>query len=432
MGFEWYKEFVDKDYKPKKTDILVHFTYEKVDELTVEDAIGRIASESSIGTWTTLTLLSKRIRKMMAKVYSYDEKNAYIAYPLELWEKGSIPNLLSGIAGNIFGMKALKNLRLIDTHFPKEYVKEFKGPCYGIDVIKKIFKRDRGPVTATVPKPKIGFTSEEHAKIAFDLWEYGIDCVKDDENLASQAFNKFDRRVKLLAKMRDKAEKITGEVKEAFINVTAPNLYELERRIELIHDYGFKYFMIDIVISGFTALQTAAFLAHEYKMAIHGHRAMHAMFTRNHLHGMSMFFLAKLCRLIGIDQIHTGTVIGKLEGKIDEILAMRDLLLSKEFVSPNNQYFNQKWFDIKPILPVVSGGLHPGILPDVMKIYETDNLVLQVGGGVMGHPMGVKAGAKAVKDAIIAYHDGYTLEEYAKKSKELAEALKKWGYTKPV
>ncbi len=431
MSFEWYTDFVHKGYVSKADEIKALFYYEPMAGMPLEEVVGRLASESSIGTWTTLSKLPDRIRRMMGRVYLYDSTYAYISYPKDLWETGSIPQLLSGIGGNIFGMKAVKSLKLLDAYLPNWYVKSFKGPVFGQSAIRSIFKRKKGPITATVPKPKLGFTSREHAEIALELWLGGLDCVKDDENLTNQNFNRFSDRVKLLSKARERAEKETGESKDAFINVTAPDLKELEKRIELVYEHGFRYFMIDVVITGFTALNTATELAREKKMAIHGHRAMHAMFTRKN-HGMSMYFLAKLCRLMGIDQIHTGTVLGKLEGDKTEVLAMRDMLLSEKTKGVKNLCFDQEWHGLKPTMPVVSGGLHPGILPEVLKLYNTDSLVLQVGGGVMGHPEGVYAGARAVKDAITAIHEGYTLEEYSKKSKYLASALKKWGHTKPV
>ncbi len=258
-----------------------------------------------------------------------------------------------------------------------------------------------------------------------------MDCVKDDENLTDQRFNRLERRVKLLAKYRDKAEKETGDVKEAFLNVTAPNLKELEKRIKLVHDHGFKYFMLDVVVSGFTAVQTAAELAHDYDMAIHGHRAMHAMMTRNPKHGMSMLYLAKLMRLIGVDQLHIGTVIGKLAGEEKEIIATKEMITQQEVDEIHGIRMPQKWGKIKPMLPVASGGLHPGLLPELFDIYGTMDIVLQLGGGTQGHPMGIEAGARAVMQAIQAYKEGISLDEYAKTRKELRAALEKWGYTKP-
>ncbi|MBI2498641.1 type III ribulose-bisphosphate carboxylase [Candidatus Woesearchaeota archaeon] len=428
-----YLDFVNFKYKPKKNDIVCLFRVEPAKGISMKEAIARVASESSSGTWTTLKQKPKLLNKVKAYAFNCDKEYVKVAYPRIIVEDGSVPGLMSGIGGNIFGMKAVKNLRLVDAELPLDYIKYFKGAVYGREAIKKIFKRKNGPITSVVPKPKLGYTAREHAeKVAYAVWKGGIDCVKDDENLTNQKFNRFEERVKLLSKFRDKAEKETGNVKDAFINVTSPNLKELERRIKIIHNHDFKYFMLDVVVSGFTAVGTACELAHDYKMAIHGHRAMQAMFTKNPKHGMSMLFLSKLLRLIGVDQIHTGTVIGKLEGNEKEIIAMKEMLMKNEVNEIENLRLRQKWGRIKPVLSVSSGGLHPGILPLVFDIYGTTDIVLQVGGGTQGHPDGIEAGARAVIQSIEAYKQGISLDKYAKTHKELRRALDKWGFEKPI
>ena len=433
MKTDWYHDFVNTRYKPRKNDVKALFYYEPAGGLSRKDAVGRIASESSSGTWTTLTRLPRLLPRVKAYVYNYTNNYARIAYPGIDFEPGSVPGLMSAIAGNIFGMKALKNLRLIDAELPIDYVKKFKGPYYGSSAIKKIFKKKHGPITAVVPKPKIGYTSKEHAEIvARQVWTGGIDCVKDDENLTDQKFNRFSDRVKYLAKVRDQIEKQTGDIKDAFINITSPDFKEMEKRIKLIHDHGFRYFMIDVVISGFTAVETASEIAWDYKMAMHGHRAMHAMYTKNPKQGMSMLFLAKIMRLLGVDQLHTGTVIGKLAGNKEEILAMEKMLMKQEVAEIKNLRMHQNFGRMRDVLPVSSGGLHPGILDQIFDMYGTTDIGIQIGGGTQGHPDGIEAGAIAVMQAIDAYKQNVNVKEYAKNHKELAHALKKWGTKRPI
>lgn len=432
MKTDWYSDFLDMDYAPKETDLICLFRAEPMEGMSMEEAAGRIASESSCGTWTTLTEMPEKVRELMAKVFEIEGDYLKVAYPLPLFEKGAVTSFLSGPGGNIFGMKAVENLRLQDVELPQDYIKHFKGPNYGTDAIKKIFKKKSGPTTSVVPKPKIGYTAREHAEaVAYAVWKGGIDAIKDDENLSNQDFNRFEDRVKWVSKYRDKAEKETGDVKEAFLNVTSPNLNEMEKRVQLVHEHGFKYFMLDVVVSGATAVQTAVDLAHDLDMAIHGHRAMHAMFTKNPKHGMSMLCLAKLMRLTGVDQLHIGTAIGKLVGSEEEITATKDMLMSKEVDEIKHLRLPQKWGKIKSMLPVASGGLHPGILPQVFDIYGTTDIAIQVGGGTQGHPKGIEAGAKAVMQSIEAYKKGAPLEEYAETHEELKIALDKWGHTKP-
>ena len=188
-------------------------------------------------------------------------------------------------------MKAVKNLRLMDAYLPPEYVNHYLGPYVGTTAIRYILKKSEGPITATVPKPKIGMTVEQHIKVAEDAWRGGIDIIKDDENLTNQNFNKFQTRVEKMSKIREKVEKETGDIKEAFINVTSET-HEMEKRIQQVAENGFKYFMVDVLTCGFSALQSVRNLAKDNNMAIHAHRAMHAAFTKHETHCISMFFLA--------------------------------------------------------------------------------------------------------------------------------------------
>ena len=68
------------------------------------------------------------------KIITFLEENqfiAYVAYPLDLFEEGSVTNLFTSIVGNVFGFKALRALRLEDLRIPPAYVKTFKGPPHG-------------------------------------------------------------------------------------------------------------------------------------------------------------------------------------------------------------------------------------------------------------------------------------------------------------
>jgi len=425
----WYEEFVNEHYKPSKTDLIALYYYEPAHAITVKEAVGRIASESSTGTWTTLFKMPARMKKLKAIAFNIEGNFVKIAYPLELWEEGNAVQLLSGVAGNVFGMKALENLRLVDVSLPKQYLKDFKGPRQGIKGLRKYFKQSKRPLTGAVAKPKIGFTAKEHSEIALETWLGGFDLVKDDENLTSTKFNNFYQRAKLMSKMRDKAEKETGEVKDALLNITAP-YPEMLNRAKFLHSQGWNYAMIDVVAAGTSAVQGLREVLGDYGMAIHAHRAMHAAFDKNKKHGITMLFLAKLMRLIGVDQIHSGTAVGKLVGIKHEVEDIAEELRDK-IVKPHLQdLLYQDWQGIKPAFPVASGGLHPGLIPDVMQMLGNDCVIL-VSGGIHGHPKGTKMGARAVMQAIDATMDGISLEEKAKNSIQLEQALQKWGTMHP-
>jgi len=356
-----------------------------------------------------------------------------IAYPVELFEEGNMPAFLASIAGNIFGMKRAAGLRLEDIYLPRKFLEYFKGPSKGLKGVKEIFKVYDRPIVGTVPKPKEGYTPDEVEKLAYELLSGGLDYIKDDENLASPSFCRFEARAKAIMKVIDKVEKETGERKAWFANITA-DVREMEKRLKLVADYGNPYVMVDVVITGWSALTYIRDKAEEYGLAIHAHRAMHAAFTRNKYHGISMYVLAKLYRIIGVDQLHVGTAgVGKLEGEKLDVIRYARILREEHFKPDPDDLFHleQPMYHIKPAVPASSGGLHPGILPPVIEALGKD-IVIQVGGGVIGHPDGPRAGAAAVRQALEAINKGIPLEEYAKSHRELARALEKWGFTKPI
>src|SRR3989344_5411575 len=135
-----YLDFVDYNYKPKKTDLICLFRIEPAKNMPMNEAIGRVAAESSNGTWTELTTLKSHIRKIRARGFKRKELLVKIAYPIDLFELGNMPQIYSAVAGNIFGMKALKNLRLEDIHFPEPLIKSFKGPQFGLHKVRKFMK----------------------------------------------------------------------------------------------------------------------------------------------------------------------------------------------------------------------------------------------------------------------------------------------------
>jgi ribulose-bisphosphate carboxylase large chain len=418
-------KYVDTKYKPTSKDLIAEF-YMEPNRIPFEKAAAAVALESSIGTWTNLSTMEDRIAKTLKpSVYSLNRKKNIIkiAYPQELFEEGNMPQILSSIAGNIFGMKTVKNLKLLDIQFPKSILKSFKGPLYGIEGVRKLAKVKERPLCGTICKPKLGLTEREHAKVAYDAWMGGLDVVKDDENLTSMSFNNFEKRLKLTVKNKEKAEKQTGERKFYLCNVTAESDL-MKKRIKMIKDIGNEHFMIDILTAGFAGLQTVR--NHSQKRAIHAHRAMHGAVTRNPKHGISMLTLAKITRLIGADQLHIGTAaVGKMHGSRQEELSI-EREIEDQHTKEHGRILEQNWGDIKPTFAVASGGLHAGMTEKLMKIMG-NNIIIQAGGGVHGHPGGTIAGARSLRQAVEGVMEGKTLREHAKTNTELFMALKKWG-----
>ena len=114
--------YINRSYKPSRNDLVVKYFLEP-NKVSFEKAAENIALESSIGTWTTISTMNLHIAKnLKPNVFELSKKTntIKIAYPQELFEAGNIPQIMSSIGGNIFGMRILKNLKLLDISFPKK------------------------------------------------------------------------------------------------------------------------------------------------------------------------------------------------------------------------------------------------------------------------------------------------------------------------
>lgn len=412
-----------------------------------EDAAASVAAESSTGTWTKvydgpgsgIPLASKK--KALAYDLDYEKSMFKVAYPIDLFELDNISGLLAGIVGNIAGMKMVSAMRVYDIRFPKKMVDKFPGPKFGVQGVRKLLNKPKGCLVATVPKPKIGRTDKEQAELANILFTAGngtYDGIKDDENLTNLYFNKFDKRVNLVLNEIKKSEKQTGHKKFYLANITHSNIDEMERRAKLIKKNNGIFLMMDVVTTGFAAVDTLR--RRDLGLAIHAHRAMHGFLTRDNspgIHGkgklygfsISMIVLAKLFRLLGVDSLHGGSPLAKMED-YGEAEYIKHILQDKN-LKPHNKIpsLGQDWSHIKPVWMTASGGLHPGDFEAVLKVLGED-ILIQCGGGLLGHPKGIKAGVIAIEQARDCFEKGISLKEFVKKEpcSELASAIELWGY----
>jgi len=419
-----YDSFIDLKYKPKPTDLICQFKLTPSKGYTFREVCSITAGESSVGTWTDLTTVNKKTQKKITpKVFYLDPKNkrCRIAYPSNLFELNSVPNIMSSIGGNIYGMKCVTGLLWEDVSFPKIMLKKYRGPRFGIGGIRKYLGVKERPLVGTIVKPKVGLNPKEHAKVAYDSWLGGCDIVKDDENLCSQPFNNFYKRIPETLKLMRKAEKETGEKKVYLANCTAP-VDEMVKRIKFVEENGGNYIMLDILTLGWSALQKAR---ETTKLPIHAHRAGHAMFDRSETHGMKMEVIAQFARLIGVDTLHIGTAYGKMVGGKDEVLHIEQEI-EQSATKQTKENLSQKWYNLKPVFAVASGGVYPGIVDKIIEFMGRD-VVIQAGGGLHGHPNGTIEGAKAMRQAVDATMKKIPLKIYAKDHEELRIALEKWG-----
>jgi ribulose-bisphosphate carboxylase large chain len=401
-------------------DVIATYYFRPEPGVTPEKAAQAISEEQTTGTWTGLATVNRET----AYVHAYDgevlelagaQDGGWIArlrFPAEIFEPGNIPQYLSVIAGNLFGLGKLEAVRLLDVEIPEQLFAG-NGPEFGIEGVRKILgtEQSRRPHVGTIIKPKVGLNVQDTAKVAFEAAVGGVDLIKDDETLTSQAFCPLIPRLEAVMDALDKAEQETGKKVLYAVNVTTGGDKILETARSAVNA-GANMVMVDVLTAGFSAVQALS-ADPSITVPVHVHRTMHGALTRNPHHGIAMRPIAKLVRIAGGDQLHTGTVSGKMGGKVEEILA-------------DNVALTEPLGRMVPVFPVASGGLHPGKVHAELATLGTE-IVLQAGGGIHGHPDGTRAGATAMRQAVDAYLAGETAEEYAKTHAELRKALEKWG-----
>ncbi len=435
------------DYEPKGTDVIAAFRITPQPGVPPEEAGAAVAGESSTATWTVVwTDRLTAYDHYQAKCYRVDpvpgtdgQYIALIAYELDLFEEGSIANLTSSIIGNVFGFKALKALRLEDLRIPTQYVKTFQGPPHGIVMEREYLNKFGRPLLGATTKPKLGLSARNYGRVVYEALRGGLDFTKDDENINSQPFMRWRDRFLYSMEGVQRAQAATGEVKGHYLNVTAASMEDMYERAELAKSLGSVIIMMDLTV-GYTAMTSMSKWARANGVLLHLHRAGYATFARQKNHGVNFRVVAKWCRLLGVDHLHAGTVVGKLEGDPNIVAGYYDTL-RLEHVAANplhGIYFDQDWASMPGVMPVASGGIHAGQVHQLLH-YLGEDVVMQFGGGTIGHPMGIAAGASAnrvaVEAMVKARNEGKDflregeeiLRLAARHSPELQVALDTWG-----
>jgi ribulose-bisphosphate carboxylase large chain len=439
--------YYNADYVPNDTDVLALFRVTPQKGVDPVEAAAAVAGESSTATWTVVwTDRLTANTHYQAKCYRVDEVPgrpgeyfAYVAYDIDLFEEGSIANLTSSIIGNVFGFKPLLALRLEDMRIPVAYVKTFQGPAHGIVMERELLNKYGRPLLGATTKPKLGLSARNYGRVVYEACRGGLDFTKDDENINSQPFMRWRDRFLYCMEGVNRAMAETGEIKGHYLNITAATVEEMYERAEFAKELGSVVVMIDLTI-GYSAMQSLAYWARRNGVLLHLHRAGHSTYTRQKTHGVSFRVISKWCRLIGVDHVHAGTVVGKLEGDPATTRGYYDTLRDAHIpVNPGNGvYFEQDWASMPGVMPVASGGIHAGQMHQLVDLFG-DDVILQFGGGTIGHPLGIAAGAEANRTALEVIIKGRNegrdliregpdlLRKAAERSVPLEVALATWG-----
>ncbi|RVU14764.1 ribulose-bisphosphate carboxylase large subunit family protein [Methylobacterium oryzihabitans] len=320
----------------------------------------------------------------------------------------SLPNLLATVAGNLFELRAVTGLRLLDIRLPQAFADAYPGPRFGVAGTRRLAGVQDGPIIGTIIKPSVGFGPDETAALVQTLCEGGIDFIKDDELQGDGPHCPFDDRVRAVMRVvNDHAERTGKKVMVAF-NLTG-ELDQMRRRHDLVRDLGGTCVMASLNSVGLVGMIE---LARMSELPIHAHRNGWGYLTRHPLLGWSYVAWQKIWRLAGADHMHVNGLANKFSETNDSVVASARTCLTPLFPD-------------KPCLamPVFSSGQTVLQAPGTYAALGSADLIVTAGGGIMAHPDGPAAGVAALRQAWQAAVSGIPLDRYARDHRELALAL---------
>jgi ribulose-bisphosphate carboxylase large chain len=382
-----------------------------------EQTAALIAGEQSSGTFVAIPGEDEALKARAAARYEItaleqDSRSDTKRYELKLsWPLEnlgpSLPNLMATIAGNLYELKPVRSLRLMDMTLPPAFAQAYPGPAFGIAGTRKLSGVQRGPLIGTIIKPSVGLSAQDTADIVAQLCEAGVDFIKDDELQADGPACPFDERVTLsMAVINRHAERSGKKVMYAF-NLTG-EIDEMKRRHDLVQQLGGTAVMLSlnsVGMAGFNAFRRHA------QLPIHAHRNGWGYLQA----GWSYTAWQKLWRLAGVDHMHVNGIANKFQEDDDSVITSARACMTPMFAD-------------KPctIMPVFSSGQTVRQAAPTWERLQSTDLIFLAGGGLFAHPGGIAAGVSALRQSWSAAMEGLPLDVAAKTHRELREALEKF------
>ncbi|MFH0795595.1 MAG: RuBisCO large subunit C-terminal-like domain-containing protein [Candidatus Omnitrophota bacterium] len=406
-------------------DNYVVATYYMDDVLPGEDFIDHftliqaMALEGSTGTWEKVAEDTAEMRQVFSsKLVGYfeiptpepDRRQAVVqlAFPVDAWGD-NVPMMLLAIAGNCFAYSP--NLRLLDVFLPKNFLAFFKGPKFGVPGIRKMLGVPKRPLSLHIIKPKMGMTPQQVANQCYQTALGGVDLIKDDEMTSDVSNNNYLDRLKAVREALDKAESKTGKKVIYLLSITHEPKQILERAYKAV-EAGAN----GLLVTYSAGLGSFRQLTEDPKINVPV--MMHGSHMIAGMKSIAWPVFAKMCRICGADMMLTPT----MWSSIPMVSLEEGIRTSQVKLAPLGH--------IKPTWPMPCAGVYPGLAPVLIGEYGLD-IIIPAGGGMLGHPDGYTAGAKAWQQAIAAVMSPEeSFLDFARKpeNKELRRAIEKWGY----
>ncbi len=407
----------------EKDDIIVRYLIQPRDKVSISEVVDDFIEEFK-GNWTNLPfVLLNKAERYENTIYelTINELSNYaymsVAYPTDNFdlEIGGITQILAIIAGDNIGSKAIASIRVTDLHIPKKLADNFAGPTFGVKGIRELYGIARHPILQMILKPRLGLMPDDYADIAYRAAVSGIDAVRDDQMLISTSYCPFYERVDKISAALKKAEDKTGRHTFYYPNITVSPV-QIEPIIDYLREKGINTITVNAVYSGLGILEYLRKIAPDF--VIQAHRSGYVILSNNRNYSISYAVLAQLFHHAGADEIHIGSIFGRFDVKKQETLKCLEHIC------------NPLDLNAKKSFPIVAGSVTPAIVKATIDEISS-NVIFMAGSGIIGHPIGIESGVKALKEMINIAMDGTninTLLTGKLVSDDLLHALHFWGF----
>jgi 2,3-diketo-5-methylthiopentyl-1-phosphate enolase len=382
-----------------------------------------IAVGLTVGSWTELPEAQKaNMEKHLGKVLSVDVHEPANVLPGERYADIRIayPDInfsrdLPALLVTVFGKLSMDGkIKLLDLDVSEDFAAAFPGPKFGLNGVRELLNVHDRPLLMSIFKSVVGYDLSNLQDQFYKQALGGVDLIKDDEILFENPLTPLEKRVEACMDAARRAEAETGQKLLYAVNLTGPTS-QLAANARKAINAGANALLFNVLAYGYDVLHELS-SDKSINVPIAAHPAMAgAIYPSPHYGISASLLLGKLMRLAGADLVLFPSPYGSVVMPKEENLAVKDALL-------------EPLYDLRKSFPVPSAGIHPGLVPLILKDFGTD-VVVNAGGGIHGHPMGTAAGGQAFRQAIIATVNGVPLREAAEQAgnEALQAAINAWG-----
>lgn len=269
-------------------------------------------------------------------------------------EAGQLMNML-------FGNTSIhQDVALADVIFPDDVINAFEGPGQGLDGWRQRAGADRRGLTCSALKPQ-GLSAKGLGKIAHQMALGGLDFIKDDHGLADQTYSPFRDRLNACGDAIATANARTGG-STRYVPSLSGHLDQLRDQVAHAKNQSIDSVLIAPMITG---LATFRQLSRENPdMAFMAHPAL-AGASRI----LPPLLLGKIFRLMGADATIFPNHGGRFGYSTDTCRELAGAALSSEL-------------PVKSCVPIPAGGMTVDRVPEMLKFYGADVMLL-IGGGLL-------------------------------------------------